>query len=90
LASLNPPNIATMHGVEESGRGQAIVLEVVEGGTLAERLQQGSLPLDEALRIAQHLADALEAAHASGIVHRDLKPSNIKLRPDGAVKALDF
>ena len=90
LAALSHPNIATIHGLDESDGVRALVLELVEGPTLAERLRNGPLGLDETLRIARQLVDALEAAHAIGIVHRDLKPSNIKLRPDGAVKVLDF
>jgi Tol biopolymer transport system component len=90
LASLNHPNIAMLHGLEESGGGRALVMELVEGPTLAERIAQGPLPLDEALPVARQIAEALEAAHERGIIHRDLKPANIKLRPDGAVKVLDF
>ena len=96
LASLNHPNIAAIYGFEDSGGVQALVLELVEGPTLAERLAQGAglraqgLPLDEALAIARQIAEALEAAHEQGIIHRDLKPANIKLRPDGMVKVLDF
>ena len=95
LASLNHPNIGTIYGVEE-GPGEAghpvraLVLELVEGPTLAERIAQGPIPLDEALPIARQIADALEAAHEQGIIHRDLKPANVKLRPDGTVKVLDF
>jgi eukaryotic-like serine/threonine-protein kinase len=95
LASLNHPNIGTIHGLEEgppdAGQPtQALILELVDGPTLADRLEQGAIPLDEALPIARQIADALEAAHEHGVVHRDLKPSNIKLRPDGLVKVLDF
>ena len=95
LASLNHPNIGGIHGFEESHADagqptQALILELVEGPTLADRIAQGPIPLDEALLIARQIADALEAAHELGIVHRDLKPSNIKLRPDGLVKVLDF
>src|SRR6516225_7884421 len=86
LASLNHPNIATIHGVED----RAIILELVEGPTLAERIAQGPTPLDEALPIAKQIADALEAAHEQGIIHRDLKPANIKVRADSTVKVLDF
>src|SRR5688572_3598294 len=86
LASLNHTNIAAIYGFEEG----ALVLELVEGPTLADRIAQGPIPLDEALPIARQIADALEAAHAHGIIHRDLKPANIKLRPDGTVKVLDF
>ena len=90
LASLNHPNIATIHGFQESDGVQALVLELVEGPTLADRIAQGPIPVDEALPIAKQIAEALEAAHEQGIIHRDLKPANIKLRPDGAVKVLDF
>ena len=90
LASLSHPNIAAIHGFEESGRVCALVLELVEGPTLADRIAQGPIALDEALPIARQIAEALEAAHELGIVHRDLKPSNIGLRPDGTVKVLDF
>jgi serine/threonine protein kinase len=90
LASLNHPRIAAIYGFEESSGVQALVLELVEGPTLADRLAQGPIPLDEALPIARQIAEALEAAHAQGIVHRDLKPANLKLRPDGTVKVLDF
>src|SRR5215472_14326295 len=86
LASLNHPNIATIHGVED----RAIVLELVQGPTLAERISQGPIPLDEALPIAKQIADALEYAHEKGIIHRDLKPANIKITPEGRVKVLDF
>src|SRR2546425_4861225 len=90
LAALNHPNIAAIYGLEESNGVQALVLELVEGPTLADRIAQGPIPLDEALPIAKQMADALEAAHEQGIIHRDLKPANIKLRPDGTVKVLDF
>jgi eukaryotic-like serine/threonine-protein kinase len=90
LASLNHPNIAAIYGFEESNGLQALVLELVEGATLADRIAQGSIPVDEALPIARQIAEGLEAAHEHGIVHRDLKPSNIKVRPDGTVKVLDF
>jgi Tol biopolymer transport system component len=90
LAALNHPNIAQIHGLEESGGVQALVMELVEGEDLAQRIDHGPLPLDEALPIARQIADALEAAHESGIVHRDLKPANVRLRPDGTVKVLDF
>jgi Tol biopolymer transport system component len=94
LAALNHPNIAIVHGFEQqalsTGSGQAIVMELVEGPTLAERIAEGRIALEEALPIAKQIADALEAAHEQGIIHRDLKPANIKLRPDGTVKVLDF
>ena len=90
LAALNHPNIAAIYGLEEHDGATALVLELVEGPTLADRIAQGAVPLDEALRIATQIADALEAAHERGIIHRDLKPANVKLRRDGTVKVLDF
>ena len=90
LASLNHPNIAHIHGLEESGGVTAIVMELVEGDDLSQRIARGAMPLDEALPIAKQIADALEAAHEHRIIHRDLKPANIKVRPDGTVKVLDF
>jgi eukaryotic-like serine/threonine-protein kinase len=90
LASLNHPNIAQIHGLERSGTTPALVMELVEGETLADRIARGRIPLDEALPIAKQIAEALEAAHEQGIIHRDLKPANIKIRPDGTVKVLDF
>ena len=91
LASLNHPNIAQIHGIEEEEDGtRALVLELVEGPTLEERIADGPLSLDDALEIAKQIADALEAAHEAGVVHRDLKPANVKMREDGTVKVLDF
>ena len=90
LASLNHPNIAAIYGLEESNGAHALVMELVEGPTLADRIAHGPIPLDEALPIAKQIAEALEAAHEQGIIHRDLKPANIKVRPDGTVKVLDF
>ncbi len=90
LASLNHPNIAHIYGIERSSGTTAIVMELVEGATLAERIAQGRLPVDEALSIASQIAGALEAAHGRGVVHRDLKPANIKLTPEGSAKVLDF
>jgi eukaryotic-like serine/threonine-protein kinase len=90
LASLNHPHIAAIYGFEETAGIHALVLELVEGPTLAERLHGGPLPIAEAVSIARQIADALEAAHERGIVHRDLKPQNIKVKPDGTVKVLDF
>ena len=90
LASLNHPNIAQIHGLEESGDTRALVLELVEGPTLADRISKGPIPLDETLPIAKQIAEALEAAHEAGVIHRDLKPANIKVREDGTVKVLDF
>src|SRR5712692_3904887 len=86
LAALNHPNIAIIHGLED----RAIVMELVEGPTLADRLKAGAIPLEESLKIATQIADALEAAHEKGVVHRDLKPANVKVREDGTVKVLDF
>ena len=90
LASLNHPHIGAIYGFEESSGVNGLVMELVEGPTLADRIAQGPIPLDEALPIARQIADALEAAHERGIVHRDLKPANIKVRDDGTVKVLDF
>jgi serine/threonine-protein kinase len=90
LASLNHPNIASIHGLEDAGDVRALVLELVEGPTLADRIAQGPIPIAEALAMARQLLDALEAAHEHGVVHRDLKPANIKVRSDGMVKVLDF
>ena len=95
LASLNHPNIAAIYGFEDGGGIHALVLELVEGRTLAEHVEERTargrgLPLDETLSIARQIAEALQAAHEQGIVHRDLKPANMKLRTDGVVKVLDF
>ena len=90
LAALNHPHIGGIHGLEESSGITTLVLEYVDGPTLADRIARGPLPLDEALPVASQIADALDAAHEQGIVHRDLKPANIKVRPDGTVKVLDF
>jgi serine/threonine-protein kinase len=90
LASLNHPNIATIFGFEDAGPVRALVMELVEGPTLADRIAQGALPVDEALALAKQIAEALEAAHEQGVIHRDLKPANVKVRADGTVKLLDF
>ena len=90
LASLNHPHIASIYGLENADDISALVIELVEGEDLAERIARGPVPLDEALPIAKQIADALEAAHDDGIIHRDLKPANIKVRADGTVKVLDF
>jgi serine/threonine-protein kinase len=90
LASLDHPNIGAIYGLEESDGITALVLQLVEGDTLADRIARGSIPLDDAVPIARQMAEALEAAHEQGIIHRDLKPSNVKITPDGQVKVLDF
>ena len=90
LASLNHPNIGHIYGLEEAEGQRALVLELVEGPTLADRIAQGPIPVDEALPIAKQIAEALEAAHEQDVIHRDLKPANIKVRDDGTVKVLDF
>lgn len=90
LASLNHPHIAQIHGLEHDESGHALVMELVEGPTLADRLQGGALPLEEAVDIARQIAEGLEEAHEKGVVHRDLKPDNVKAPPQGAVKILDF
>ncbi len=90
LASLNHPNIAAIYGLEESQETRTLVMELVEGPTLAERIRQGPMPPDEALPIARQMAEALEYAHEKGIVHRDLKPANVKVTADGNMKVLDF
>jgi serine/threonine-protein kinase len=90
LAALNHPNIAAIHGLDEADGKPFLVLELVPGEDLAQRLKRGPIPLDEALPIARQVAEALEEAHEKGIVHRDLKPANVKLTPDGKVKVLDF
>ena len=90
LASLNHPHIAAIYGFEDSGETHALVLELVEGDTLADRIARGPIPVEEALPMARQIADALAAAHEAGVMHRDLKPANVKVRPDGAVKVLDF
>src|SRR5579863_4775186 len=90
LASLNHPHIGAIYGFEDSGGVHALVMELVEGPTLAERIALGAIALEEALQIAREIAEALEAAHERAIIHRDLKPANIKITPDGNVKVLDF
>jgi len=90
LAALNHPHIAAVYGMEESGGRHYLVMELIEGGTLAERLQRGAMPVEEALKIAHQIVEALEAAHEKGIVHRDLKPANVKVTPGDTVKVLDF
>ena len=88
LAALNHPNIAHIHGLEQTGPVRALVMEMVHGPTLADRVADGPLPIRDALLILRQIADALEAAHERGIVHRDLKPANVKVRTDGTVKVL--
>jgi eukaryotic-like serine/threonine-protein kinase len=90
LASLDHPNIASIYGIEESGGTRALVMQLVDGPTLADRIKQGPIPPDEALKIGRQICEALEYAHERGIVHRDLKPANIKVTNDDAVKVLDF
>src|SRR5437773_9579611 len=90
LASLNHPHIGAIYGFEDADNVPALVLELVEGDTLYDRVHRSPLPLTEALAFAQQIADALDAAHRAGIIHRDLKPSNIKITPDGVVKLLDL
>jgi serine/threonine-protein kinase len=90
LASLNHNNIAAIYGLEEAHGTRFLILELVEGPSLADTLEHGALEVEEALKLALQIAEALEAAHEQGIIHRDLKPSNIKLRPDGVVKAGSF
>src|ERR1700682_4757391 len=90
LASLNHPNIATIHGLEQSGGTSYLVMELVSGETLAERVKAGPLGIEAALRIAVQITEALEAAHEKSIIHRDLKPANVKVTPEGKVKVLDF
>src|SRR5262245_56838013 len=90
LASVNHPHIAASYGLEDSGGTTALVMELVDGEDLSQRIARGAIPFDEALPIAKQIAEALEAAHEQGIIHRDLKPANIRQRPDGTVKVLDF
>jgi len=92
LASLNHPNIAAIYGLEHDDDTRALVLELIEGPTLADRIAQGPIPVDEALPIATQIAEALEATHEAGVIHRDLKPANVKVKvkADGTVKVLDF
>src|ERR1044071_3876360 len=90
LAALNHPNIAAIHGFEDSGATHALVLELVEGPSLADRIALGPIALSDALPIARQIMEGLEAAHEQGIVHRDLKPANVKVKDDGTVKVLDF
>ncbi len=86
LASLDHPNIGQIYGIEEAGQTKALVLQLIEGPTLAERIAQGPIPVEDALKIALQIAEGLEAAHEKGVIHRDLKPANIKITPEGQVK----
>ena len=88
LASLNHPNIGAIYGLEESDGTHFLVLELIEGDTLADRLKRGAIPIEESLKLALKIAEAIEAAHEKGVIHRDLKPANIKVTPDGKVKVL--
>ena len=90
LAALNHPNIAAIYGLEEHEGTRFLVLELVEGDTLADQIKRGAIPVKESLELALQIAEALEAAHEKGVIHRDLKPANIKVTPDGKVKVLDF
>ena len=90
LATLNHPNVGAVYGFEETPDAAGIVMELVEGPTLGDRIAHGPIPIDEALKMARQIADALDAAHEKGVIHRDLKPANIKVTPDGKVKVLDF
>ena len=90
LASLDHPNIGQIYGIEDAGQTKALVLQLIEGPTLAERISQGPIPVEDALKIALQMAEGLEAAHEKGVIHRDLKPANIKITPEGQVKILDF
>src|SRR5499433_4051693 len=90
LAALNHPNIAAIYDLQEANGSRYLVLELVDGETLADRIARGPIPVEEALDIAKNICEALEAAHEKGIIHRDLKPANVKITPDGKVKVLDF
>ncbi len=90
LASLDHPNIGQIYGIEDAGQTKALVLQLIEGPTLADKIAQGPIPVEEALKIALQMAEGLEAAHEKGVIHRDLKPANIKITPEGQVKILDF
>ena len=90
LASLSHPNIAGIHGIEEVDGHRFLVMELVEGETLAEHIKRGPMPIEEAVRVAEQIAEAVESAHEKGVVHRDLKPANVNITPDGNVKVLDL
>jgi serine/threonine-protein kinase len=87
---LNHPNIAAIHGLEEANGTHFLVMELIEGDTLTDRIKAGAIPVEESLKLALQIAEALETAHEKGVIHRDLKPANIKVTPDGKVKVLDF
>src|SRR5215475_9265762 len=90
MASLDHPNIGTIHGIEESDGTKALVLALIDGPTLAERIAAGAIPIEEAIPLARQMAEAIEYAHERGVIHRDLKPANVKITPEGVVKVLDF
>ena len=90
LAALNHPHIAQIYGLEDTGEGHALVMELVDGEDLAARVARGPMPIEDVVPVAEQIAEALEAAHEQGIVHRDLKPANVKIRLDGTAKVLDF
>jgi len=90
LASLDHPNIGQIYGIEDAGQTKALVLQLIEGPTLADKIAQGPIPVEDALKIALQMAEGLEAAHEKGVIHRDLKPANIKITPEDQVKILDF
>src|SRR5689334_24566135 len=90
LASLNHPNIAGIYGLEERDGLTALIMELVDGEDLSQRIGRGAIPVDEALPMARQIAEALEAAHEKGVIHRDLKPANVKITPEGEIKVLDF
>jgi serine/threonine-protein kinase len=90
LASLNHPNIAVLYGLEESGPASVLAMELVQGQTLAERIANGPIPIEDTLNLARQLAEALEYAHERGVIHRDLKPANVKISSEGILKVLDF
>src|SRR5262249_19767767 len=90
LASLNHPNIAAIYDLQEANGTRFLVLELVEGETLADRIQRGPIPIEKALKTAQSMGERIEAAHEKGVIHRDIKPGNIKVTPDGKIKILDF
>src|SRR5215475_8390457 len=90
LASLNHPNIAAIYDVQEANGTRFLILELIEGETLADRIARGAIPIADALEIAKNICEALESAHEKGIIHRDLKPANVKITPEGKVKVLDF